>query len=246
MIFPIGDTQVTGPFKPIFSYGLIVVNVIIFILQLMTPGQLICEFAVIPGDIVRGDSYFTLFSSMFLHGGIMHLVGNMVFLWIFGDNIEVKIGNWQFLFFYLIGGLIGTWAHIVFNLPNSSIADCCMPCSEITCSGNIPGCQGFIPSLGASGAISAVMGAYLVMFPKSKVKMLVLIFFRSFYIPAFLFLGFWFIQQLYSGVGQAFANVSGAGTAWWAHIGGFAFGILAGFYFKKRKLEKRTKSEYFV
>jgi membrane associated rhomboid family serine protease len=248
MIFPIGDTQVKGPYKPYVSYSLIALNIFIFILQMTTEGNLICEYSTIPGNILIGQDYFTLLSSMFLHGGYMHILGNMVFLWIFGDNIEIKIGNWQFLGFYLLGGLVSSWAHIYFNIPTGDLSDCCMPCSEINCADATAACKGYIPSLGASGAISAVMGAYLVMFPKSKVKLLVLIFFRSFYIPAFLFLGFWFVQQLFSGVGESFSELSGttSGTAWWAHIGGFVFGLALGLYFKNRIKPMKSNDDLYV
>lgn len=248
MIFPIGDTQITGHYKPYVSYSLIVINILVFGLQMFTQGNLICQYATIPGHIVNGSGYLTLFTSMFLHGGYMHIIGNLVFLWIFGDNIEIRIGNWQFLVFYLLGGLISAWVHIYFNLPVADISDCCRPCSGMNCEGVDLACKGFIPSLGASGAISAVMGAYLVMFPKSKVKLLVIIFFRSFYVPAFLFLGFWFVQQLFSGVGETFSELAGtsSGTAWWAHIGGFVFGLVIGLYFKNRNFPTEPIDNNFV
>ncbi|HPK09933.1 MAG TPA: rhomboid family intramembrane serine protease [Saprospiraceae bacterium] len=246
MIFPIGDTQVSGPYKPIVSYSLIGINVLVFVMQLLTPGNLICEYSVIPAHILAGDSWWTLISSMFLHGSYMHLIGNMVFLWIFGDNIEVKIGNWQFLVFYFFGGLISSWAHIYFNIPNGDLSNCCIPCQNINCGAEIVNaCVGYVPSLGASGAISALMGAYLVMFPKSKIKLLVIIFFRSFYIPAILFLAFWFLQQLFFGMGEQFGTSSESqGVAWWAHIGGFVYGLLMGFYFRKHMINQNSNKSY--
>ena len=211
MIFPIGDDQVKGGSYPYFSYGLIVVNVLIFLFQASMPsGQLqafVFEYGTIPEEIVRGEDFYTLFTSMFLHGGWMHLIGNMVFLWVFADNIEQTVGNFNFLLFYLLGGLAAAAIHIAFNL-NSTV-----------------------PAIGASGAISAVMGAYLVMFPTSRIKMIFLLLFTTFRIPAFLFLGFWIAQQLFSGyaaLGPESAQSSG--VAWWAHIGGFVFGVLAGFF----------------
>ena len=228
MIFPIGDDQVQGGSKPIFSYAFIGLNIMIFFLQLSVPGQLVCDFAAIPNDIISGKNYITLITSMFMHGGWMHLIGNMLFLWVFADNIEATVGNFNFLLFYFLGGMAAHAAHIYFNY--GVFDNCCAPCSAIGCEGALAACPGSIPSLGASGAISAVLGAYLVMFPTSKIKVLVLVIFSSFRIPAILFLGFWIGQQLISGfasLGPETAET--AGVAWWAHIGGFVFGVIAGF-----------------
>ncbi|MEM9992451.1 MAG: rhomboid family intramembrane serine protease, partial [Bacteroidota bacterium] len=161
----------------------------------------------VPAHITKGQNYETLFSSMFLHASWGHLLGNMLFLWIFADNIEATIGNIRFLLFYFLGGLAAHAGHIYFNMDST------------------------IVSVGASGAISAVMGAYLVMFPASRIKMLFLLF--IFRIPAFVFLGFWAFQQ-YIGLEQLHAGgqVNTGGVAWWAHIGGFIFGALVGFYFR--------------
>lgn len=213
MLFPIGDDQVKGGHFPLFSYGFILLNVIIFMFQVsLPPDQLnafILYYGSIPAETMRGEDLFTLITSMFLHGGWMHLIGNMLFLWVFADNIEATIGTSRFLFFYLFGGLIAQAAHIYFNAGSLT------------------------PTVGASGAISAVMGAYLVMFPTSRIKMLFLVF--TFRIPALLFLGYWIFQQWLNGKAalQA-ATVESGGVAWWAHIGGFVFGVLAGFYYRNR------------
>lgn len=233
MIFPIGDTNVKGGYKPIVSYSLILINVALFILQSTTPGNLVCEFATIPQDIVHGDHLYTMFSSMFLHGDWMHLLGNMLFLWIFADNIEAIVGSSKFIVFYLLGGLISSGVHIFFDLSTAAeiAGQCCIPCASTTidCAGFTQMCAGYIPVLGASGAISAVMGAYIVMFPKSRIKML--FFITTFYIPAIFFLGLWFVEQLISGVGSLapVSGISGGGVAWWAHIGGFVFGLIYGY-----------------
>lgn len=223
MIFPIGDEQVQGGSKPTFSYLFIALNVLVFFYEASLNSdalqQFIMEFGSIPEETMRGEDYFTLFTSMFLHGGWMHLIGNMLFLWVFADNIEQIIGNLNFLIFYIAGGLAAHAAHIYFNIDST------------------------IPTVGASGAISAVLGAYLVMFPRSKIKILVLFLFRSFHVPALLFLGFWIVQQLISGfaaIGPETAEASG--VAWWAHIGGFAFGVLAGFYY--RNIERDQLSRF--
>ncbi len=211
MVFPIGDDKLTGKHFPLFSYGFIALNILAFAYQLSiepdSQESFLQEWAAIPGLITNGQGYKALLTSMFLHGGWMHLIGNMLYLWIFADNIEAKVGNIPFVIFYLLGGLIAAGGHILVD--RSSM----------------------IPMVGASGAISAVMGAYTVMFPKSRIKMIFLIFFSVFYLPAWVFLGFWFAQQIISGVGEM--NVTaGGGVAWWAHIGGFVFGVIWGMLFR--------------
>lgn len=221
MIFPIGDTQVQGGAKPIFSYLFIGLNVLIFIFQVSLGSgaqQFVQHFGAIPLEITNMEDLFTLGTSIFLHGGIAHLFGNMLYLWIFADNIESTIGNFQFVIFYLMGGLIASLAHVF-----------CSPMSTI-------------PTVGASGAISAVMGAYLVMFPKSKIKMIFLIFFRRpFYISAMLFLGFWIFEQIF-GVFQP-SDPNQGGIAWWAHIGGFVFGVACAYIFFKKSVLPEYNSE---
>jgi membrane associated rhomboid family serine protease len=207
MFFPIGDDQVKGGYFPLFSYTLIVVNVVIFIQQLRSPDMFVLLYGSVPAEIVDGKRLHTLFTSMFLHGSIMHLLGNMLFLWVFADNIEATIGNMRFLFFYFMGGLCAHATHIYL------------------------GPESLVPTIGASGAISAVLGAYLVMFPASRVRLW--FFFLIFKVPAILFLGFWIFMQWQSGQAALESmNDNVGGTAWWAHIGGFAFGVAAGLYFK--------------
>ncbi|MFQ5448429.1 MAG: rhomboid family intramembrane serine protease [Saprospiraceae bacterium] len=209
MIFPIGDDQVKGGYFPLFSYGFIVLNVAVFIFENQLPqaqlATFVNEFGSIPNEITHGKDWFTLLTSMFLHGSWMHLIGNMLFLWVFADNIEATVGNVSFLLFYVIGGLAAVGGHIYFNW-NSAI-----------------------PMVGASGAISAVMGAYLVMYPRSRVKLLFFIF--PFRVSAWLFLGIWIIQQMSYGA-ASLNTAEGEGVAWWAHISGFAFGLLAGLAFR--------------
>jgi membrane associated rhomboid family serine protease len=233
MVFPIGDTQVRGGYKPIFAYSFIALNIIVFGIQMLTPGNLVCEFSAIPQNIIQGQNLSTLLTSMFLHGGFMHIIGNLLFLWVFADNIEATIGSTKFVIFYILGGVIASLAHIYFSAGEASTAGCCIPCGG-SCETAKNICTGYIPSLGASGAISAVMGAYIVMFPKSQIKVLFLILFSSFYMSAWLFLGIWFGQQFIAGIGSATMAASSAseGVAWWAHVGGFVFGVAAGFYFK--------------
>ena len=215
MFFPIGDTQVQQGKKPLLAYIIIGLNVLVYLYE-FSLGEpqisgFINQYGSIPAEITHGKDYFTLLTSMFLHGGWMHLIGNMLFLWVFADNIESTVGYTNFIIFYLLGGIIASLTHTLLS-PNSTV-----------------------PCVGASGAIAACLGAYVVMFPKSQIKVLFLILFTVFYVRAIYFLGFWIVQQLVSGVGSLGVNTADTdGVAYWAHIGGFAFGVAAGFYFKKK------------
>ena len=225
MFFPIGDDQVQGGAKPLFSYTLILINVLVFGYEIMlTPDQsemMVTTYGAIPQEIIQGKDMYTLLSCMFLHGGWMHLIGNMLFLWVFADNIEAVVGTFNFMIFYIIGGVAASAIHIFFN-----------PYSEV-------------PMVGASGAISAVMGAYLIMFPSSRIKVLILIFFTTTYVPALFFLGIWIVQQLVAGVGSLNPTTAeSAGVAWWAHIGGFIFGVVAGFIARKQYKDQYTYQEH--
>ncbi len=206
MIFPIGDDQVRGGHRPTLSYMLIAANILVFIFQISLSEQgingFLHQFGAVPSQILDGQNLPSLLTSMFLHGGYMHVFGNMLFLWVFADNIEAIIGTTRFGIFYIVGGLFAAAAHIA-SSPTSTVI-----------------------MIGASGAIAAVMGAYLIMFPRSRVKMTVL-FLWSFYLPAFLFLGFWIAQQFMNGY-TSLSDESGGGVAWWAHIGGFVYGIWFG------------------
>lgn len=213
MFYPIGDENVQGGTFPIVTYTLISLNVLIFFLEANLSGEIldnfIMTFGAVPNQIMNGENLHALFTCMFLHGGWMHLFGNMLFMWIFADNIEATIGSVSFLVFYIIAGLLAAFAHIFFNLTSE------------------------IPMVGASGAIAGVLGAYLVMYPHSRIKVFfILFFFRPFYWPAWIFLGIWGAQQIISGVGSLTMTADTAGVAYWAHIGGFVFGVLAGFYFR--------------
>ena len=215
MFFPIGDDQIKGGAYPIFSYCFIIINVFVFLYQTSLDGQELSSFyehfSTIPTYIADGHHYGTLLSSMFLHGSVMHLVGNMLFLWVFADNIEATIGNLAFVFFYFAGGVLASVAHVYFNLDSD------------------------IPSLGASGAISAILGAYLIMFPKSKIKVLIflIIILRRITMSAFAFLGIWIAMQVFSTYQSLGNSESGGGTAWFAHLGGLAFGLVMGIVFRK-------------
>jgi membrane associated rhomboid family serine protease len=212
MFFPIGDVNVTRGVKPILTPLFLGLNIAVFLWMFQLPSNmqenLFVQFGCIPTNLLRGHGVYTIITSIFLHGGWMHIIGNMLFLWVFADNIESTIGHIRFLFFYLGGGMLATLAHVYFN-PTSSI-----------------------PCVGASGAIAACLGAYMVMFPGSRIKVLFILLFSSFRVPAYVFLGLWMIQQTWAGIGSL-QTVTGdvSGVAYWAHIGGFVFGILGGLYF---------------
>ena len=211
-MFPVSDV-IPSRTTPFVTVGLIALNVLIFAYQLILPPlalQLfVANFAVVP-------AWFwwpSLFTSQFLHGGWMHILWNMVYLWIFGDNVEDRLGHGGYLVFYLGAGAAAAVLQLLFN-PFSGV-----------------------PMLGASGAIAAVMGAYFVLYPQSRVltAIFVVIFFDIVEIPAIFFLGIWFLLQLVSGVGSlGVANSAAGGTAFWAHIGGFVVGALAGATLRSR------------
>lgn len=211
---------------PFVTYFLIIVNILTFLFEISLGRGIevfLKEFGVIPLKFVYNFlnypfdfyNYLPLFTSLFLHGGFLHLLGNMLSLWIFGDNVEDKMGHFFYFLFYFISGIGASLAHIITNFSSP------------------------IPTIGASGAISGVMGAYFYFFPRARVLTLIPIFFfiQLVEIPAFIFLGLWFLIQLFSGA-LSFGGGSG-GVAWWAHIGGFIFGYLIArilFYRKKQRV----------
>jgi membrane associated rhomboid family serine protease len=189
------------------TISLIAVNAVIFLYQVtLSPNELnhlVTQWGIVPDRI--GQNLPSLFTSMFLHGGWMHLIGNMLYLWVFGRNIEDLIGSGRFLALYLLCGLAAAVVHVIFN-----------PYSRM-------------PTIGASGAIAGVMGAYLIKFPRSRIITLVPIFFffTTVELPAAILLVFWFAIQFFNGFGSLGENdYSGGGTAWFAHIGGFIAGML--------------------
>lgn len=218
MFFPLKDENPaqTVPFMTIL---LIVVNSILFFVELAMGRYrtyFVAGYGVVPFEITHAvdlnpkvflGPYITLVTSLFLHGSLFHLVGNMWFLWIFGNNIEDVVGHFKFLIFYLLGGIAASLLQILVN-PSSNI-----------------------PVIGASGAVSAILGAYMVKFPRARVKTLMFIFFfiTIVNVPAVAFLGIWFLMQLISSIGGSASNV-----AWYAHIGGFLFGVLTIRIFQKR------------
>lgn len=213
-MLPIGDDRVQGP-PAIVTFGLIALNVLAFLLELAQPSEgalqsFIQAWGVVPREYsVARDLpptiplpfWTTLFTSMFLHGGWMHLGGNMLYLWIFGDNLEKVMGAVRFLLFYVACGLAASFAHIVFGSGST------------------------VPAVGASGAISGVLGGYLLLFPRNQVRVLTRGGIMS--VPAIVVLGFWIVIQLINGVGSiATTSETGGGVAYMAHVGGFVAGLL--------------------
>lgn len=202
---------------PIFTVGLIAINVLVFFYEIRLGYEPILVYGAIPQNIVNGQNLHTLLTSMFLHGGFVHLASNMLFLWIFGDNIEGYLGHVRFLTFYLMCGLLAAAAHIF---------------SDVFSGGNFSN----VPMVGASGAISGVLGGYLVKYPKARVLVVIpIIFFLTIRkIPAFFVLGFWFVIQLFSGL-SSIGLMQRGGVAFWAHIGGFLAGIVLIYLFPEKK-----------
>jgi membrane associated rhomboid family serine protease len=203
-MFPVGDDNSQRRTFPYVTTTLIVLNVLVFLLELARGQPFIEQWAFIPAQFSDqpGAEAVTIFSAMFMHGGWMHLIGNMLFLWIFGDNVEDRIGHGKFLIFYLLAGLAATFAQYTYN-PESGI-----------------------PNVGASGAIAGVLGAYILMFPQARVN--VLLGRQIVAMPAFVVLGLWIVFQLISGVGTiAYTDESAdvGGIAYMAHIGGFVAGL---------------------
>jgi len=219
-MIPLRDDNPTRTFAFV-TVAIIALNAVVFWHELTFPnavraGAFFERFALTPAEVAHAPSshaYLTVLTSMFLHGGWLHIVGNMWFLWIFGNNIEDSVGHFRFVLFYLLCGIAAAAAQVAIS-PDSTT-----------------------PMLGASGAISGVLGAYLLLFPRARVLVLfpIWIFWRVFEVPAVLMLIFWFGLQLISGLAVRGANVTG-GVAFWAHVGGFIAGMLLIVPFKKRRV----------
>jgi membrane associated rhomboid family serine protease len=211
-MFPLGDASRRIRHFPFVTTGIIVLNVIMFTIELAGGNSFITRWSVVPADIVAGRHWITILTAMFMHGGWLHIIGNMVFFWAFGPEIEDVMGPLRFAGFYLLGGLIAFSAQIIAQ-PTSTV-----------------------PNLGASGAIAAVMGAFLITYPRDRIRTVLLLgfFVEVAFIPAIILVGFWFLTQLFSELG-AIAQVQTGGVAYMAHIGGFIFGALAARVFESRK-----------
>lgn len=207
-MFPIGDDNTSRKSVPVVTYALIALNILFFILEMSGGDAFIEKWAFVPRRFLAnpfGD-FLTLFTSMFMHAGWVHLGGNMLYLWIFGDNVEDRFGRIMFIIFYLLCGLTATFAQLAFNIDS------------------------VIPNLGASGAIAGVLGAYILLFPKGKVR--VMQGQRVIQVPALVAIGIWIVLQLFSGIGSVSGGEQTGGIAYMAHIGGFLAGFLLTFLFR--------------
>lgn len=221
-MIPYKDDNPTTHF-PIVTILLIGVNTLIFLYQISSADSraFIYSYGVIPYYLFHGDAEtgipiaVNIFTSMFLHGGLLHLAGNMLYLWIFGNNIEDKLGIFRFIIFYLICGIIATYSHALSD-PSS-----------------------MIPMIGASGAISGILGAYLVLFPRARIHTLIFFgfFIQVIKVPAIIVIGFWIVIQLVNGILSKGLYGGEGGVAWFAHIGGFLAGvIIIKLFYRKRRL----------
>lgn len=224
-MFPIGDDNHGARGIPLVTVVLVVLNVLVYLyeasLNMEGLQEFILTYGAIPAEIERGQDVYTLVTSMFVHGGFAHIFGNMLFLWIFGDNIEQRFGSVLFLVFYLATGLAASGAHILTNP------------------------SGTIPSVGASGAISGVMGAYVLYYPLNRVRVFVW-YWGILYVPAFIFLGIWFLTQFINGLAALqVQTVQSSGVAFWAHIGGFVAGVVMALILRPFKPEPERRPATF-
>jgi rhomboid family protein len=201
-LIPLGDASRRPVRLPVVTGLIIFVNVCIFVLELVRGDAFVTAWSVIPAEITSGHHWITILTAMFLHGSWSHIIGNMIFLWAFAPEIEDAMGPARYIVFYLVGGVVAMLAQVAVD-PHSTI-----------------------PNLGASGAIAAVMGAFLVTYPRDEIRtvLFIFVFARITFIPAALLIGFWFLTQLVHA--GAVANVQTGGVAYLAHVGGFIFGAV--------------------
>ena len=251
MVLPLWDDNTDRQTTPIVNYAIIALNIFVFVVLqgLGNNYEFTYSFSTVPAEILQGHDivtparvvqymgetitipglgptpgsvYFTLFTSMFMHGGYMHLGGNMLFLWIFGDNIEDRLGHVKYLIFYLLCGVIASLAHVfttgVFATSESAL---------------------LVPSLGASGAISGVLGAYILLHPKRRVTVILFRFLTD--VPAYVAIGIWFAFQLISGLGMFGGGSQAGGVAYAAHVGGFLAGLVLIKFFDKGPPSRRVR-----
>jgi len=212
-MFPIGDDDSAERTVPIVTYILIAANVLFFLVELSGGDAFIQQWSVVPRRLTAnpGADLITVFTSMFMHGGWVHLGGNMLYLWIFGDNVEDRFGHAKFALFYLLCGIAATFAQVVVNAGSN------------------------IPNLGASGAIAGVLAAYIVLFPRGQVKVLMG---RGVVpMPALVVIGLWIVLQFVNGIGSITQSAETGGVAYMAHIGGFVAGLVLTFLFGGRRTE---------
>jgi membrane associated rhomboid family serine protease len=215
-IVPLDDASRHPARVPIVTAVIILVNALVFVLELMRGDAFVMQWSAVPAQIVSGHHWITILTAMFMHGSWSHIIGNMIFLWAFAPEIEDAMGRFRYLVFYLAGGLVAMLAQVAAD-PHSTV-----------------------PNLGASGAIAAVMGAFIVTYPRDQIRTLLFIFVfaRIRFIPAALLIGLWFLSQLIHA--GAVAQVQTGGVAYLAHIGGFIFGAATARFFETTSNRMRT------
>ena len=221
MGIPLRDISRQPAHRPAITVSIIAINVFVFVLELLGGDPFVQQWSVVPATIVAGQRWVTILTAMFMHGGWMHIIGNMVFLWAFGPEIEDAMGPVRYVAFYLLGGVVAFLAQVA-AMSSSTV-----------------------PNLGASGAIAAVMGGFIVTYPRDQIRTLLLIgwFVDVTVIPAAVLIGIWFLIQLFSQVGSVVAAQSGGGVAYMAHVGGFIFGaITARFFEDPRRIAAQTRN----
>jgi membrane associated rhomboid family serine protease len=216
-VIPLRDV-IPSRTTPYVTISLVAINILVFLYQ-FSLGSYVNEFVLTFGLVPAYFSWMNVLTSMFLHGGFLHVAGNMLYLWIFGDNVEDRMGHGRFLAFYLLCGIAAALGQ-AFTVPNSQI-----------------------PMVGASGAIAGVMGAYFILYPHSRIVTLLplFIFWQVIEVPAIFFLGVWFVMQFLSGVGSVATATGGepaGGVAFWAHVAGFAAGVVGVFVFKQPERQR--------
>jgi rhomboid family protein len=235
-VFPIRDT-IPSRHVPVATWLIIGVNVVVFLLELANPAPVVRQmtylFGIVPARYTHPEwarsvgfpsGYWPFVTSMFLHGGWLHVIGNMWALWIFGDNVEDRMGPLRFLLFYGICGVAAGLVHLLTNAGST------------------------VPAIGASGAIAGVMAAYFILFPQARiVAMFPIVFWPVFFeVPAFLYLGFWFFVQFFSGATAFVSPERASGIAWWAHVGGFATGALTFWMFLRPRARRAPHDTFFT
>jgi membrane associated rhomboid family serine protease len=219
-MLPIGDDDSARRTTPVVTYALIAINVLFFLVELSAGDAFIERWSVVPRRLLAnpGADFITIFTAMFMHAGWMHLLGNMLYLWIFGDNVEDRLGHTKYLIFYLLCGIAATFAQVLVD-PRSNV-----------------------PNLGASGAIAGVLGAYLLMFPRGSVRVLMG---RGIIpMPALIVIGFWAVLQFLSGFGAIATTeqTAGGGVAYMAHVGGFIAGMILAVIMGGTRQEPRLRA----
>ncbi len=221
-LIPLGDASRRPTRIPVVTVLIILVNAFVFVLELMGGDAFVTQWSAIPAQIFSGHHWITILTAMFMHASWSHIIGNMIFFWAFGPEIEDAMGRWRYLVFYLVGGIVAMLAQVAANSHST------------------------VPNLGASGAIAAVMGAFMVTYPRDRIRsiLLIFVFIKVTFIPAAFLIGFWFLTQLFSA--GAVAQAQTGGVAYLAHIGGFLFGAVTARLFEDpRRIELQRSAERF-